>query len=152
MTIEDKKLLIQDLSCRLPYGVKCSVIEEGYKFIGTLSKIEFDEQNNYILDFNNQINVIDYPVYSFIVKPYLFPLTEENIEKAINESNEFYSKIISLDWDSDEETYKLNIPKRLLLKSKIYSSVVNYFYKHHIDYNGLIKKDLAIDASELDIY
>ena len=152
MIQKEKNLIIQDLSCRLPYGVKCSVIEEGYKFIGTLSKIEFDEQNNYVLDFNNQINLVDYPVYSFIVKPYLFPLTEEILYKATNESNEFYGKIISLDWNSDEETCKLNIPKRLLLRSKIYSSVVNYFYKHHIDYNGLIEKDLALDATGLGIY
>ena len=140
MTIEDKKLLIQDLSCRLPYGVKIQFndIITSPAILKGINK-DFIECDIAICELED-------------IKPYLFPLTEENIEKAINESNEFYSKIISLDWDSDEETYKLNIPKRLLLRSKIYSSVVNYFYKHHIDYNGLIEKDLAIDASELDIY
>lgn len=140
MTIEDKKLLIQDLSCRLPYDVKIQFndIITSPAILKGINK-DFIECDIAICELED-------------IKPYLFPLTEENIEKAINESNEFYSKIISLDWDSDEETYKLNIPKRLLLRSKIYSSVVNYFYKHHIDYNGLIEKGLAIDASELDIY
>ncbi len=147
MTQEDKDLIIQDLSCRLPYGVKCHVIEEGYKFTGTLSRIEFDEQNNYVLDFNNQINLVDYPVYSFIVKPYLFPLTEEILDKATEESINLYKEFICIDSDLYIENNK-----SLLLQAKIRSSVIKYFHIHHIDYNGLIEKGLAIDATNLNIY
>lgn len=150
MTIEDKKLLIQDLSCRLPYGIKCSFgVDNAVYEITGINPTCCGASEIQATHIKSGING-DFKLNSY--KPYLFPLTEENIEKAINESNEFYSKIISLDWDSDEETYKLNIPKRLLLRSKIYSSVVNYFYKHHIDYNGLIEKGLAIDATELNVY
>lgn len=157
MTTEDKKLLLSDLCARLPYGVKTYVRHysklDRKWYEGTYTVNSVHPSLNEILVSSDKYSVeVLLGHFDYEIKPYLFPLTEEILYKATNESNEFYGKIISLDWNSDEETCNLNIPKRLLLRSKIYSSVVNYFYKHHIDYNGLIEKDLALDATGLGIY
>jgi hypothetical protein len=34
----------------------------------------------------------------------------------------------------------------------VYKNTIEWFLKNHIDYNGLIEKGLAIDATNLNIY
>lgn len=34
----------------------------------------------------------------------------------------------------------------------VYKNTIEWFLKNHIDYNNLIGKDLAIDATNLNIY
>ena len=134
MKQEDKDLLLKDLCARLSYGVKCQIQEDEYTYIGTLCRIEVDNKNGNLLDFVETISGLDCQVYLSEVKPYLFPLssmTEEQIEELIklintgqNDNNEFMRSLCRIE----------------------------FYHKNHIDYNGLIEKGLAIDATGLNIY
>jgi hypothetical protein len=139
MTQEDKELLFVDLSARIPYGVKCQKTEIWYSACQEIEKV-----GTVILKASN----LEYDNYE-LYKPYLFPLTEEILDKATEESNNLYKELICSDSDLYIENNKSNI---LLLQAKIRSSVIKYFHIHHIDYNGLIEKGLAIDATNLNIY
>lgn len=125
MTREDKQLLFRDLCSRLPYGVKCTFdgIRTTY---GYLEKIK-----------SNQICTINgIGIYVEHIKPYLFPLssmTEEQCDELYNISE------LRLTFTPDK-------------KIKVYKDTIEWFLKNHIDYNGLIDKGLAIDATNLNIY
>ena len=130
MKKEDKKLLLQDLCARLPYGVKASVYSywnESYlddSIVGV--DIEEDEF------FCSIVPGVRCPIIK--TKPYLFPLssmTEEQTEELIklintgqNDNNEFMRSLCRIE----------------------------FYHKHHFDYRGLIPMGLAIDATGLNIY
>lgn len=123
-----KDLLLQDLSSRLPYGVKCDINgkveildsicdDDGYyfNFIG-------ENKEGYTLD---------------KVKPYLFPL----YSMTKKQKEEF-----ALYWEAREKA-----PDYLF--DFMYSSIKsNWLYKNHFDINGLIPLGLAKDATGLNIY
>ena len=120
-----KKLLIKDLSSRLPYDVKVLYNNKifGIDYVSAIyEKIKLDNGNNYTLNISE-------------VKPYLFPLSSMTDEQkmflkqqkwciAISTSGTIETTIEGIDW--------LN--------------------KNHFDYRGLIEKSLAIDATKLNIY
>ena len=142
MTQEEKELLLQDLCGRLPYN----------------SIVEYKGETYTVLGITHGRLVLCKPFMSYTldecphveeVKPYLFPLTEEILDKATEESNTLYKELICSDSDLYIENNKSNT---LLLQAKIRSSVIKYFIIHHIDYNNLIGKGLAIDATGLNIY
>lgn len=126
MTSKDKELLIKDLCCRLPYGVKCDINDHKPYTLCSIdcSSIGFKEQKN---GFNMEVYISE-------VKPYLFPfssMTEEQTEELIklintgqNDNNEFMRSICRIE----------------------------FYHKHHLDYRELIPKDLAIDATGKNIY
>lgn len=127
MTQENKELLFQDLCARLPYGVKCNIVDnKSY----TLCRIEIDNINGHLLDFVENKDGLDMQVYLSEVKPYLFPLSDIS-EK---QEREFLSTCNGYcDYYWTEETF-------------------DWFNKNHIDYRGLIGKGLAINATNLNIY
>lgn len=65
MKIEDQDLLLKDLCGRLPYGVKCVAISDGY--IGCISSIE-SQYGVVTFDDGRQEEICD-------IKPYLFPIS-----------------------------------------------------------------------------
>ena len=143
MKQEDKDILLKDLCARLPYGVKVNADFIDSNRIGVVRGI-----------LNEELTLLPETGYPFernieYVKPYLFPLTEEILDKATEESNTLYKELICSDSDLYKENNKSNT---LLLQAKIRSSVIKYFIIHHIDYNNLIGKGLAIDATGLNIY
>ena len=122
MKKEEKNLLLKDLCSRLPYGVKISV-----------------DDNVEILQ---GINILDTVVEfgSFLssdieeVKPYLFPMssmTEEQTEELI--------KLINTGQNDNNE----------FMRSRCR---IEFYHINHFDYNGLIQKGLALDATGLNIY
>ena len=123
MTHEDKDLLLKDLCARLPYGVKYECSDT--KNIWKLNAILTKRQDDGVfLDIYNPLD---------LCKPYLFPLSsmteEQKIEHAILWENTFIHHING------------------------YMNKLNEFYKeNHLDNNGLIPKDLAIDCTNLNIY
>ena len=128
MTSKYKELLIKDLCCRLPYNVICK--DTNINVIGTLSQIGL-HYNMCSLDKDDGDSE-----YCHILncKAYLFPLssmTEEQTEELIklintgqNDNNEFMRSICRIE----------------------------FYHKHHLDYRGLIPKNLAIDATGKNIY
>ena len=144
MTQEQKQLLLIDLCSRLPYGVKCQVQEDEFTYIGTLCKLEIDNANGNLLDFAESVSGLEWQVYLSEVKPYLFPLSsmteEQKNDCPINETT---LNIIN----SNIGCYGIiEIPWRLSFL------FIDWCNKNHFDYRGLILKDLANDATGLNIY
>ena len=140
MTQAEKELLLRDLCARLPYGVKIqfktnSVIENKYKFIYNVDG-EYEYINigksNLTLDIIKMLsnNCIDE------IKPYLFPMSSMT--------------------DAEKEEY-CQLQQRVIYNSKgvineDVTKYINWCYKKHLDINNLIPMELAIDATNLNIY
>lgn len=131
MKQEEKELLIKDLCARLPYGVKCQVQEDEFTYIGTLCRLEVDSKNGNLLDFTESMSGLDCQVYLSEVKPYLFPLSSmtEEQQEEFDRLYTFDALIIEPQWE-----------------------LIDWLNKNHFDYRGLIKKSLALDATNLGIY
>ena len=138
MTQEERMLLIKDLSARLPYAV---TVEHTSGFRGTLHDITvyhmYDENDNVY----DAICYTDFfgdedSIYIEYFKPYLFPLSSMSEEKI-------------------EELLDIVIPTNngsgVIEESNI-GKYMDWCYKNHFDYIGLIEKGLAIDATGLNIY
>ena len=124
MTQEEKDLLLKDLCARLPYGVKFLRESWNYEWDQEMSVIEVLED----IDKDGYIN--NTKVYKVEdVKPFLFPLSSmtEEQKSILSLCNAFIE------------------PRSIELK-------LNFYNEQHIDYRGLIKKGLAIDATNLNIY
>lgn len=123
MTKEDKELLFIDLCARLPYGVKVKVIE-------------YDDFNDVEVLDCYYLNRVHNKFYS--IKPYLFPMSSMKDEQekellGIGRSLQF--------WDLINEISDLDCVE-----------LIDWLNKNHFDYRGLIPKNLAIDATNLNIY
>ena len=150
MKQEDKKILLQDLCARLPYGVKVSAkyvdgidAKEGK---GRLSLIDSDLVIAFVDEIENN-NSFTY-VALHEVKPYLFPLSSMTEEQK-NQLKEI--------WDIDMNKsldYAISGEEVLsdLFQLSAAEKIINWLNKNHFDYRGLIEKGLAIDATGLNIY
>ena len=123
MTQEDKQLLLKDLCARLPYGVKVESV-----FINTDTKKRK----------SCGIEVFDATCILMIrdgfgeFKPYLFPLS------SMTEKQKKEYQYITERWMYDS-SYSI-------------SDSTDWLNKNHFDYRNLIDKNLAIDATGLNIY
>ena len=138
MTHEYKELLLKDLCARLPYNVRV-------EYNGTTLTNIFD-----VLGIAHGRIMLCLPFMSKTecplieeVKPYLFPLSSMTTEQ----SDEFF-------------TYFHDVEKKEIETSGDYlkaaylgeNSKRDWLNKNHLDYNYLIPKGLAIDATGLNIY
>ena len=126
MTQEDKEILLKDLCARLPYNVICQVeFRESGKYQSKsmfLSGVFTDEAY-----FTTESGSI----YSNEYKPYLFPLSS-----MTDEQEEEYNDLNCCELGCFPHT----------------EEALDYLIKNHFDYRGLIEKELAIDATNLNIY
>ena len=139
MTPEEKQLLLTALCGYLPYKVKCFAEDREYGDLGTLYSIDpFENLDPNIYIQYDKGNVISF--FTSEIKPYLRPMSSMTDE----EKREYYSFIggqqpFDFDFSAYPTEYKF-----------IYEwDVVNYvkwLNSHHLDYLGLIEKDLAIKA------
>lgn len=146
--MEDKDLLLKDLCLRLPYGVKIQVNNK----IKTLESVDTTDK------------VVGYD--SFLasdlkeVKPYLFPLlsmTNEQKKELISLAG--YEEQCEESCGFDSRGLYIDIVGHYIYEDNkeiivLYPEMtaVNWFLKNHFDINGLIEKDSAIDATNLNIY
>ena len=121
-----KELLLRDLCARLPYGVKVTTTNNAVKF-GVISGISIE----------NKISVrtkhADIVFNCTDVKPYLFPLSGMNKKQS-----KIYHELIGGMFGTG-----------VLVNLEI---LIAWLNENHLDYRGLIKKGLAIDATGLNIY
>ena len=144
MTQEEKELLIKDICARLPYGVKVRYSSYEAFITCTLQAINPVYNNVDLWSENACFN----PVSISKIKPYLIPLssmTEEQLfevqEILGRHEIEIEDGFLSI-VDSDRNTISyLEI-----------LALLEWFYKNHFDYRGLISMGLAIDATNLNIY
>lgn len=138
MTQEQKDLLLKDLCARLPYGVKGRVFSR--------------DCNNRECEFGA---IIDGKLYdrfavaqelwfdNVTIKPYLFPLSS-----MTDEDYAVYSKI----WEDIGKQAYLEGCHHLISTIKAYKASADYLLSKHYDIYGLIPMDLAIDATNKNIY
>lgn len=128
MTREDKELLLKDLCARLPYHVKCKIwLKDGTTEEGLL-----DLQHNY----DNVLQDAFYYNKIKDIKPYLFPLSS-----MTEEEKEEYCQLQQRVIYNGKGVVNEDITK-----------YINWCYKKHLDINNLIPMELAIDATNLNIY
>ena len=145
-----KDLLLKDLSCRLPYGVKAYVKHwsnlewKYYENVYTV-KSTFPSLNEvHVQSETGSVDVI-LGYSDYVIKPYLFPLENMTDEQkkyvtdrwGINENFDFE---IDPNWGK----YFVELGDVL--------GFINWCYENHFDINGLIPKDLSNDATGLNIY
>lgn len=153
MEQENKMLLIKDLLPRIPYAVH---VQHTSGFSGILHNIEihhmYDENDNiydaicYTDFFDDEDNInIEF------FKPYLFPLSSMTEEQR----NEFLSvagyEKKEEDCGRHTEIYLYDMVGH---ENNIYPNyeAIDWLNKNHFDYRNLIGKNLAINATNLNIY
>lgn len=144
---EDKKLLLKDLSARLPYGVICYWrigseltlnLTEYNGQLTCINKVEVEDSSYYYYDcyFNvcndsngDSFQNEDVPIE--IVKPYLRPMSSmtEEEKKELQDKN----ILIAISTSGNVE---------------ITINGVDWLNAHYFDYRGLIEKGLAIEVTE----
>lgn len=127
MTQEQKQLLLIDLCCRLPYGVKVQTT-----YISPQTKERTDIGTDVLSTVEISMLIEGYEEH----KPYLFPLSGMTEEQKIIYGDLCYAIIHSLAWDTQAALNELN----------------DWLNKNHFDYNNLIPLGLANDATGLNIY
>lgn len=143
MTREDKQLILKDLCCRLPYGVKCENFNHVYG--KNIFKVTDIRDNGYICGIiNNQYSwaVLD----TIELKPYLFPLSRMTEEQK-EELDKITYGSVSINKDFFYDLY--NCSK---ISTGDIINVIDWLNRNHIDYRGLIPVGLAIDATNLNVY
>ena len=137
MTQEDKELLLKDLCARLLYGVKVTTTNPAVEF-GVISGISIE----------NKISVrtkhADIIFDCTEVKPYLRPMSS----MTEDEKNEL--KQISNDYLDEWEHTKTSLERWKLDAKESYKRAV-FYNSHHLDWNDLISKGLALEAPK-DMY
>ena len=136
MTEEDKKLLLQDLSARLTYNVKAYVknwskLDRKY-YEGVYTVDSIHPSLNTVLACSDRFCVeviLGYDDYE--IKPYLIPM-----DMMTEEQKEEFDRLYTYDALIIEPQWKL----------------IDWLNRNHFDYRGLIEKELAIDATNLNIY
>ena len=140
MKQEHKELLLKDLCARLPYGVKCTYFNTKDEIkVGELLTVWCKEKRVFIDKLS-----IDYDGSDCIgVIPYLFPLSSitEEQEKELSKLGVSYCEYALHD---DIRGLGIMVDEAYIF--------FEFCYKHHIDFLGLIKLGLAIDATNLNIY
>ena len=127
MTNEERKLFMEELCKRLPYGVKVNVCKgkpddhfEITDNVLTLSQMNLDTA---ICGFKE----VFYHVFAANVRPYLRPMMPMT-EAEVNE----YFGLLERDGDNLHETFES----------------VGWLYENHFDCMGLIGKGLALEAPD----
>ena len=147
MTQEEKDLLLKDLCARLPYGVKVESV-----FINPDTK----EHKSCGIEVFNATSLLMIRDGLGEFKPYLFPMSSMTEEQAIELFNIFGISLV----DSIGANYiKVNeitgitffFQNGFDVETHL-DKLIDWLHKNHFDYRGLIPKDLAIDATGLNIY
>ena len=136
MTQEEKELLLKDLSARLTYGVKAYVrnwskLDRKY-YEGVYTVESIHPSLNTVLACSDKFSVevlIGYDDYE--IKPYLIPM-----DMMTEEQKEEFDRLYTYDALIIEPQWEL----------------IDWLNRNHFDYRGLIEKELALDASYLNIY
>lgn len=136
MTQEEKDLLIKDLSCRLPYGVKVHAkytdLGETIEIDGIVKMIDTDGFVGIEVMYDTSSSYICVDIDN--IKPYLFPLS------SMTEEHDKEFALLQTSAGKEGFLYACNC-----------ATMIQWLIENNFDYNGLITKELAKDASELKL-
>ena len=138
--IQDKELLLKDLSARLLYGIKFPMMCWDEETGETVKPVTLYSINK---DGYCHVSEDNYSPHIDEIKPYLFPLSSmtEEQERELSKLGVSYGEYALHD---DIRGLGIMVDEAYIF--------FEFCYKHHIDFLGLIEKDLAIDATGLNIY
>ena len=147
MEQKNKDLLIRDLCARLPYGVK-AVLKRTNCHKSTKHKV--NEKDIYSFRTGKPLEE-DYGQHDYYkvvvtdIKPYLFPMSSltEKQKKYITDRwgiNEDFDFEIDPNWGN----FSIELGEVV--------GFINWCYENHFDINSLIPRELANDATGLNIY
>lgn len=125
LTQIEKELLLRDICCRIPYE----------------TQVYCQNDNDWFDDEISCATISDLINEEYFPKPYLFPLSSLNYiaEKHKDEFDKITDYTLK-DIQSDD------------ISLDGFTEQIKLYNKYHIDYNNLIPKGLAIDATKLNIY
>lgn len=145
MTQKDKDLLLQDLSARLPYGVK-GVVTFHKNMTETREEVRIIDGKLYDRFAKFQDSWYD----NVTIKPYLFPLSSMTDELW---DKEFRGYCIT---EFTRDSFKYGCETLEFYDGNPVLSDINGFInsliKNHFDINGLIPMGMALDATDKNIY
>lgn len=159
MKQEDKELLLKDLCCRLPYGVKAYVKSwsnfKTYENIYVIKSI-FPSLNVVHVQSESGSHDVILGYYDYKFKPYLFPLssmTKEQEEElfdlfGISLLDSIGEDCIKID-ECNGITFFLN--KGFDVETHL-DKLLDWLNRNMFDWRGLIPMELALDATGLKIY
>ena len=134
MTQEDKELLLKDLCARLPYKVKGNYQNSDDELLRKVTIMyRYLEPGGMVMTGD--------------IKPYLFPLSSMSEEQRYEFLEVITPALIESISDCVNFTESVTLTG---VKSDVVS--IDWLNKNHFDYNDLISKGLAIDATGLNIY
>ena len=142
MTENQEKLLLKDLSSRLPYGVKLQISswdDEKMEYVDKADTLYSISSDGHV-----RTSSEDRDFYIDEVKPYLFPMSSMTEEQRAE-----YESLCIKETSEYSDLYGI-----IFAKDHYYDTIesIDYLYKNHIDVRGLIPLGLAIDATGLGIY
>jgi hypothetical protein len=141
MTQNEKDLLLQDLCARLPYGIKFPITVknpityEPIETTGTISDINRYGIVSFVWDYEGQEILVKNSLHIKDVKPYLFPLSNMTEEQ-----------------DKEYALLQTSPGKEGFLYVWNCATMMKWLIENRFDYNGLIPKGLANDATGKNIY
>lgn len=143
MTSEEKSLLIKDLCARLPYGVqvqdtRCGISGKLHDML-VFPLYKGNSTYDYIATTNFYTDCYYDDITLF--KPYLFPLSSMTEEQKKEYCSLVWFDGLSSGWDRDDAVVLSEV-----------EMLMDFYHKNHLDWRGLIEKELAIDATGLNIY
>ena len=140
MTQEEKDLLFKNLCARLPYHTRVKVWLKD----GTTEEGALDLEHNY----GDVLRDAFYYDKIVKIKPFLFPLSSMTEEQLFEVQEILGKNEIEI---GDGFLSIIDSGRNTITYLEILA-VLEWFYKNHFDVNNLIPMDLAIDATELNIY
>lgn len=164
MIEEDKGLLLKDLSARFPYGIKGQVtieVPDGKAYDINSGHLEYknidvdvellgiQEEEIIVSAINDKyVEIVD--TYSFSYSdftPYLRSLLSIT-EDERKELEQKYIRIYALGNNSFKTCKYSHSIWEETLEFDDWLVLIDWFNKHHFDYQGLIEKNLAIEVSK----
>ena len=142
----DKQTIINDLVARIPYGVVVNCTDGDIQPLSVDFEMGYDNPEFWHDGPGSNINFDDDNI-----KPYLFPLSSMTEEQK----EELFFKHIHNDIYFDDFTdYFLGgeLWHDICVSIDALPGLINWLYKNHFDYQGLIPAGAAIDATGKGIY
>ena len=145
---QEDKILLRDLSARIPYGV--------------IGKCELDASYDTPFDTIFQTHKFDAVVYGLkedllLVTPLIEDIDEQNFAEEevadgidILDFTPYLLPISSMTDEQEKEYNNLNCYELGCFPHT--EEALDYLIKNYFDYRGLIEKGLAIDATNLNVY
>lgn len=145
MTKEQENLILKDICARIPYGLFVYYNDyDDYYPVKGIRKAPLGY-------FELELDAVESSIYCSIDEVKLCLLPMSNITE--DQKYDFYCRFIENDCDFDDfkEFYLDDRWHKLHTSLDDIDAIIDWFYKNHIDFRGLIPNKLAKDVTNLNV-